>query len=213
MKIRPILLAVPLIYLGVPAGVMAQSSNPRDLRTGKFLVAARKFPDPTFAQAVILLTGYNQDGAMGLIVNRQTTVPIARAVPSAKMSDPVYSGGPVSVPAVYGLLRSPSKPEPATPVFGDIYMIAERALLEKTISASPPAERFRAYLGYCGWGPGQLDNEVEQGAWYIFAGRAEMVFDSEPESLWSRLVALTERQIARAFPSHPHAAGAGRAAP
>ncbi|HXP84699.1 MAG TPA: YqgE/AlgH family protein [Bryobacteraceae bacterium] len=200
MKIPPISLAVLVIYSGVPAGVMAQSSNPRDLRAGKFLVAARKFPDPTFAQTVILLTAYNEDGAMGLIINRQTTVPMARAVPSAKTSDPVYSGGPVSAPAVYGLLRSPSKPESATPVVGDVYMIAERALLEKTLSASPSAERFRAYLGYCGWGGGQLDHEVELGAWYIFAGRAEMVFDTEPESLWNRLVALTEKQIARTDP-------------
>jgi putative transcriptional regulator len=173
-------------------------------------VAARKFPDPTFAQTVIVLTGYNGDGAMGLIINRQTTVPMARAVPSAKTSDPLYSGGPVSAPAVYGLLRSPSQPEPATLVLGDIYMIAEQALLEKTVSASPSAERFHAYLGYCGWGPGQLDKEVELGAWHIFSGRAEMVFDSEPESLWSRLVALTERQIARAIPTRSHDARTGR---
>lgn len=197
MQIRPLPLALLLLSLGAPVGLMAQSSNPRDLRTGQFLVAARKFPDPTFAQTVIVLTSYSQGGAMGLIINRQTIVPMLRAVPVAKTSDPVYSGGPVSVPAVYGLLRSPSRPEQTTPVLGDIYMISERALLEKTVSASPSAERFHAYMGYCGWGRGQLDNEVEQGAWFIFSGRPDMVFDAEPDSLWSRLVALTERQIAR----------------
>jgi putative transcriptional regulator len=200
MQIRPIALALFLISVGAPAA-LAQSSNPRDLRTGKFLVAARKFPDPTFAQTVIVLTRFSEDGAMGLIINRQTNVPMARAVPLARSSDPVYSGGPVGAPTVYGLLRSPSKPDQATPVVADIYMVAERALLEKTVSTSPSADRFRAYLGYCGWGPGQLDHEVELGAWFIFSGRAEMVFDTEPESLWTRLVALTERQIAHSFPT------------
>jgi putative transcriptional regulator len=202
MQIRPTAFVLLLISLGASAG-LAQSPNPRDLRTGKFLVAARKFPDPTFAQTVIVLTRFSEDGAMGLIINRQTTVPMARAVPLARSSDPVYSGGPVGAPTVYGLLRSPSKPDQATPVFGDIYMVAERALLEKTVSTSPSADRFRAYLGYCGWGAGQLDHEVELGAWFIFSGRAEMVFDTEPESLWSRLVALTERQIAQSLPATP----------
>jgi len=102
---------------------------------------------------------------------------------------------------VFGLLRAASKPEDATPVVGDVYMIAERTPLEKTISTSPSAQRFHAYLGYCGWGPRQLDNEVKQGAWYIFSGRADLVFDASPDTLWSRLVALADRQIARAAPS------------
>jgi len=109
----------------------------------------------------------------------------------------------VSVPEVYGLLRSSSKLDDGTPVLGDLYMIAKQALLEKTLSASPPADRFHAYLGYCGWGAGQLEHEVELGAWYVFPGRTEMVFDSEPDSLWNRLVARTEQQIARAQVAPP----------
>jgi putative transcriptional regulator len=195
MKIR----TLPLIGFLAPPRGMAQSSNPRDLRAGKVLVAARKFPDPTFAQTVILLTGYSEDAAIGLIINRQTSLPLSRAVPSATTSDAVYSGGPVSAPAVYGLLRSPSKPEPATAVLRDVYMISERGLLEKTAAASPPSDHFRAYVGYCGWSAGQLDNEVDLGAWYIFSARPEMIFDPEPESLWGRLIAQTEGQIARLF--------------
>lgn len=165
-------------------------------------MAARNFPDPTFAETVILLTHYSEERAMGFIINRQTTVPVARAVPGASGTDPVYSGGPVSLPAAYGLLRSPSPPAQAQLVLGDIYAIMERGLLEKTLSSKVPADRFHAYLGYCGWGTGQLENEVKRGAWYIFFGRAEMVFDAEPDSLWGRLIGLTDHQIARANLPH-----------
>lgn len=200
MRIRFIPFALLLIFLAA-TGLSAQSSNPRDLRTGKFLVAIRKFPDPTFAQTVIVLTRYGENGAMGLIINRRTEVPMARAMPWATSSDPIYSGGPVSAPAVYGLLRAPFQPQQATPVLGDIYMIAERDQIQKVVTAAPARDHFHAYVGYCGWGPGQLENEVEEGAWYIFSGRAEMVFDREPASLWERLVSLTEQHIARLIPA------------
>jgi putative transcriptional regulator len=203
METRPIpfrsaAAVVPFLLLGMPPGAGAQSVDIRDLHTGRVLVAARNFPDPTFAESVILLTQYSEQGAMGFILNRQTTVPVARAVPGASGSDPVYSGGPVSLPAVYGLLRSPSQLAQGKLVLGDIYAIMERELLEKTLSSKVPADRFHAYLGYCGWGPGQLDNEVKRGAWFIFFGRADMVFDAEPDSLWGRLIGLTDHQIARA---------------
>jgi putative transcriptional regulator len=223
--VRLAIISAPLLALcGMPPAA-AQSVEPHDLRTGRILVAARNFPDPTFAESVILLTQYSEEGAMGFIINRQTTASVARAVPGANSSDPMYSGGPVSAPAVYGLLRSPVfpvqgspatsnpnqananqpnanqvKPAQARLVLGDIYMIMERDLLEKTVSSKVPADRFHAYLGYCGWGPGQLENEVKHGAWYIFNGRVEMVFDDEPDSLWGRLIGLTEHRIARAMP-------------
>lgn len=208
MILRPIAAAALLCGI-MPPGGMAQSVEPRDLRAGRILVAARNFPDPTFAESVILLTQHSEEGAMGFMLNRQTATPVARLVPGAKSFDTVYSGGPVSVPSVYGLLRSPShlaaqaktesaKPEASKLVLGDIYMIMERELLEKTLSANVPSDQFHAYLGYCGWAPGQLENELKRGAWYIFFGRADMVFDPEPDSLWGRLIGLTDRQIARA---------------
>jgi putative transcriptional regulator len=178
----------------------AQSTRVEDLAPGKLLVAPRDAPDPHFSETVILLIDYNQQGAMGLIVNRQTTVSLSRALQDLKgtkgRSDLAYSGGPVETSAVLALLRARAKPEDARRVFGDVHLISSRALLEKTLAAGTDSGEFRVYLGYAGWGPRQLQKEVELGGWHIFPGDADLVFDPDPGSAWRRLIRRTETQVA-----------------
>ena len=85
----------------------------------------------------------------------------------------------------------------AAKVVGDVYLVANKQLLEKTLASKVDPERFRVFVGYSGWTEPQLENEVDLGAWYIFRGDAEAVFDSDPESLWPRLIRETELRIAR----------------
>jgi len=63
--------------------------------------------------------------------------------------------------------------------------------------AGKGSSELRVYLGYCGWNRGQLETEVKQGGWYIFDGSAGLVFDSNPSTLWSRMITRTELDIAR----------------
>lgn len=178
----------------------AQSTRVKDLAVGKLLVAPRNAPDPSFARTVILLIQHDGQSAVGLMVNRRTKIPISLALekwgPAKDKADPVYMGGPVEVSGVLALLRSPGKPADATRVFEDVYVAAARTPMEKALAAGTGPAGFRLYLGYCGWGAGQLENEVELGVWYIFSGNAGLVFDSDPGSLWSRLIARTEERIA-----------------
>jgi putative AlgH/UPF0301 family transcriptional regulator len=85
----------------------AQSKKPEDLAVGKMLVTPRHAPDPLFAESVILLVRYDETGALGLMVNRRTTVPISRALReldgAAAHSDPVFVGGPVQLEMVFAL--------------------------------------------------------------------------------------------------------------
>jgi putative transcriptional regulator len=184
----------------------AQSTRVQDLGIGKLLVARRDSRDPIFAETVILLVRYDHDGTVGLAINRRTSVPISRALQSLKgtrgRSDPVYAGGPVEMQNVLALLRANTMPEGATHVSGKIYLGSTKLLLEKTLLGRADPGEFRVYLGYCGWGPGQLENEAGQGLWHIFAGDADLVFDSEPDTLWSRLIAHVGQRIARGrFPT------------
>jgi len=173
-----------------------------NLGTGKFLVARRGLPSPVFAQSVIFLTHYDRKGAMGLIVNRPTDVPLSRAlreIPGSQArEDFLYEGGPVENRGVLALLRSRASVEDAQHVVGDVYLIASKALLEKTLANRPLPSAFRVYLGYSGWGPGQLEREMEFGSWHVLDPGAEAAFDKDPETLWSRLIQLTELQIAQA---------------
>ena len=178
----------------------SQSTDVKDLGIGKLLVSARGLPDPNFVNSVVLLIQHDQQGTLGLMVNRRTRAPISRVLRDLKMgkegSDPVYLGGPVELDAVFGLTRSRKKLEGATSVVNEVYLLSNKTLLEKTLTASPGPGDFRLYIGYCGWAGGQLENEVMQGGWWIFNADANLVFDPDPPSVWSRLIARAERQIA-----------------
>jgi putative transcriptional regulator len=180
--------------------VPVQSKNTKDLGPGKLLVASRDLGDENFAETVLLLVHYDEASVVGLILNRRTDVTVSRvfkALEAAKdRSDEVYLGGPVEEDGVFGLLQSRTKVENAEPVLGDVYMTSSKALLEKTIAAKTDSKVFHLYLGYAGWTNAQLQNEVEAGAWYVFQANAGIVFDSDPDSLWTRLIRRTEEKIA-----------------
>lgn len=190
-----------ILSVALAVGAAAQTdARLKQLAAGKFLVSRRELPDPNFAGAVVLLVRYDEEGTMGLILNRRTEAPISRALEELKeakgRSDPVYVGGPVQRTAVLGLLRSNGKPPESRHVFADVYLVSTKALLEKSLGTASNA--FRVYLGFAGWAPGQLEYEVELDTWHIFRGDAGMVFDPDPDSLWSRLIRRTELRIAMA---------------
>jgi len=164
------------------------------------LVASRDLPDPSFAKTVILLVQYDEDGVVGLILNRRSKVPISRVlgeVAGAKeRPDPVYAGGPVGRTEVLALVRSHHPSGDAKRVLGDVFLVSSKEDMEKTFAAAADADTVHVYLGYSGWTEPQLENELDLGAWYIFPGSAKAVFDSDPDSLWERLIRETEMRIA-----------------
>lgn len=189
------------IVLTCVGPVRAQSQRPEDLAPGKMLVAPREGRDPLFAQTVILLVRYDATGAVGLVLNRPSDIAISRAlrqIPgSAKHTDSVFVGGPVELETVMAISRSPRKPEGADNIFGGLYLLAAKTALIKALGEPQDSSGLRVYLGYCGWGPNQLDNEVRQRGWFIFDRNENLAFDKEPGTLWTRLVEKTETRIVR----------------
>jgi putative transcriptional regulator len=183
----------------------AQFIRAEDLGAGKLLVASRDLGDPNFAQTVVLLVQYDEDGVVGLIVNRRSKTPISRLLDDVKgaknRSDPIYAGGPVGRTEVVALLRSPHPAGDAKHVVGDVFLVSSKQELERTFSSPIDSDRLRVYLGYAGWTGPQLEHELELGAWYIFPGSATAVYDSDPDSLWTRMIRATELRIARAGPA------------
>jgi putative transcriptional regulator len=169
-----------------------------DLADGRLLIARRSLPDPNFESAVVLLIHYDKEkGAMGLVLNRRTTLPIYRVFPDRaelrSRKDTVFSGGPVERSAVFALLRSSEKPSTAQRVINDVYLVTAKVDLDKAAGGS---NEFRVFLGYSGWSPSQLEREVEIGTWHILPAETKLVFDSEPETMWMRLIARTEMRMA-----------------
>jgi putative transcriptional regulator len=177
----------------------AQSTRTKDLAAGKFLVASRNLLDPNFVETVVLLVDYQEDGVVGLVVNRRTRIPVSKALTVAEAKrrlDPVYVGGPVEESVVMALARLGTNPEGARQVSGDLYLISTKSLLAKTMASSLEASAFHVYLGYAGWTGPQLRHEVDIGGWFIFPGNATQVFDPDPATLWTRLIEKAEMQVA-----------------
>jgi putative transcriptional regulator len=179
---------------GLAASGVAAAPGPRiersALAAGRFLVAAPKLRDANFARSVVLIVDYDETGALGLIINRPTQVRLSTALPHlpaiADRADRIYVGGPVAAQRVVLLIRAPEVPPNAGLVFEDVYVSSDLATLEA--AAADEATRFRAYAGYAGWAPGQLDGEVLRGDWYVAPAQAEVVFSADPESVWPELI-------------------------
>ncbi len=195
-----------------PSLLPAQSRKPQDLAVGKLLVVPREAPDPLFAESVILLVHYDQSSSLGLIVNRRSTVSIARALhelkDAGKHPDPIFVGGPVEMTGVMALIRSQPEPREATHVLGSTYLLTSKQGLERALKGRDSADNLRVYVGYCGWAGGQLEREVGLGGWYIFDGKEDLIFDAKPDGLWKRLIGLTELEIAGSFRANPIARNA-----
>ena len=175
----------------------------RKLKRGVYLVASRKLLDPNFVQTVILLIEYNSQGAVGLIINRETDVRLRKVLPEIgvlrRSKDTVFVGGPVGVDQLLILVRTDSSPKDAYRIMDELYVISSLEVLEHLLKQKGEDVAFRAYAGYAGWAPGQLDSEVARGDWYVVAADLETVFSQEPESVWLQFIERSTAQWTKAF--------------
>jgi putative transcriptional regulator len=182
-----------------PVVCRAQSQSAADLAQGKILVSPRDSPDPHFANSVILLARYSPGGALGLMLQYKSDLTVKKipALKTAgKRTDSVFIGGPVDLPTVLMLERSATEPPGSSLLVTDnLYLLAaEPSILAALKDQS--ASDLRIFIGYSGWGPGQLEREVRRHGWYIFQYDESLVFDPHPETLWERMVEKTGRSIA-----------------
>lgn len=161
-----------------------------DLAAGKFLVATKNLGDPNFRETVVLLTRYNPAGAMGIIVNRPTTISVKKFIPASNSTAGVYFGGPVELGGLIILQQSESKGSER--IIPGVFLVADPDLVQKAAGSSGA----RLFAGYAGWGAGQLDHEMRVGSWHVFPGDARLVFHAEPETVWQKLIRRTELLIA-----------------
>ena len=146
---------------------------------GQLLIAAPSLFD-YFRRSVVLVLEHSPEGAMGVVLNRESETPVADAVPVlaqlAADGELVRIGGPVSPEAVVALGEFDDVAEAGTLVVGSVGTLDPDA-------ENGSLRRLRVYAGYAGWGPGQLDHELEQEAWLVLPARPGDPF--EDGDLWS----------------------------
>ena len=159
---------------------------------GRLLIADRKLGDANFSQSVVLLLEYSPQSALGLIVNRPAGVSPSALLPDvsalAQYDGPVYLGGPVGIEMLVLLVRGCESLAHTERVFDDVCYSGSPELLDHLTGDGATPSRLRFYVGYAGWGPGQLDLEIARGDWHVVEARDERVFSEEPRALWERLV-------------------------
>lgn len=178
----------------LPAAVVLALSAPAvaDLAPaqGRLLVATPQLQDPNFVEAVILIIAHDEEGTLGLIINRPSEVRPGELFPdlagAAAYDGRLYLGGPVARTNALALIRAERRPPPeAERVFDGIYASGSISVL----ADNPGGEaRVRLYLGHAGWAPGQLEAEIDWGSWRVLPGEADLVFATAPEELWGRLI-------------------------
>ncbi|MBN9890054.1 YqgE/AlgH family protein [Salipiger abyssi] len=167
------------------------ASGTTDL-TGHMLIAMPGMGDPRFEQAVVFLCAHSDEGAMGLIVNKPSgDVTMAGLLEQLSITPvpgldrrQVHFGGPVEMGRGF-VLHSPDYQSGLTTlqVDGEFHMTGTLDVLETIARGDGPA-RWMAMLGYAGWGPGQLEEELAQNGWLVCDASPELVFDIADASKW-----------------------------
>src|SRR4051812_6916881 len=151
--------------------------------------------DPNFKRSVVLLCKHNDDGALGVVVNRPlvTTGRVVVHLDPPVSTDrelEVWIGGPVEPERSWILVGDESLDEAQShgvPIAAGLYLSTSPALLQRLLAPNPP-QRTRLILGYSGWGPGQLEAELQASAWLMSDVDRNLIFDTPPEQMWEQAI-------------------------
>ena len=150
---------------------------------GQLLVAAPILTDPNFQRTVVFVAEHGEEGAMGLVLNRPTETSVGDAVPElagiAGDEEPLFVGGPVSTGSVLAVAELDDPNDASELLFGAVGFVQELDV---------PVVRGRIFLGYAGWGAGQLESELEEESWLVLPAVADDLFSDDPEGLWSSVL-------------------------
>ena len=162
-----------------------------DRLSGYLLVAGPSLGDPNFDRTIVYLLEHGPEGALGVVLNRPSELQVIDALPewSATAGRPsvIFSGGPVEAGVAIGLarVRDPLECAGWSAVASDVGTV-DLAMDPGAIAAG--IEIARVFVGYAGWGRGQLDEELSAGAWFAIEGEADDLFTDDPEHLWGEIL-------------------------
>jgi putative transcriptional regulator len=149
---------------------------------GKFLVAKPILRDPNFARCVVVLLAHNDEGALGLIVNRPAA--------TEELPLPLFDGGPCASAGLFLLHGNAAWTDGEGPQeIAPGVFVGDAGVFERAGKSGPEMRRrVRVFRGYAGWGGGQLERELAVGDWAVMPASGELLFDTPVADLWKHLV-------------------------
>ena len=183
-------------------------------KASRLLLATPLLGDPNFRRTVILVVEHEvTEGTLGIVLNRPTKVPVGKVLEewTELATDPsvVFKGGPVAPTSPLALALVPGKDEPlGWRALDGAPALARLGLLDLGAPPrllGPAIQSLRVFAGYAGWSPGQLEAEIDEGAWYVLTAEPGDAFTARPELLWHDVLRRQEGDLAllATYPDDP----------
>ncbi len=184
-----------------------QMSKVARVRQGSLLISEPFLPDPNFKRKVVLLCEHNTEGTVGFILDNPLEVSIQEAIPDFPEFDAkLFIGGPVQTDTLHFIHDVGDMLEGSTKVLDGVYWGGNFEALKILIDTGQvtPAN-FRFFLGYSGWGAGQLRHELRDKSWIVTEGSREQIFKEKPDDLWKKVLRNMGKEyaIVSNFPEDP----------
>jgi putative transcriptional regulator len=179
----------PTSAAGAPRPDVPSAQMPGNSLTAILLVAQGVVADPNFGGSIVVVMNNLGPAPIGIIINRPMPLTVSRFFPKlkrlAQLQDKMYFGGPVEFPdTVWYLFRAKTAPASAIRVCDGVYVSSDHKLLLKLLQRDNPMQGLRIFVGHAGWYPGQLQAEIEGGAWTPKPADADSIFNPEPQLPW-----------------------------
>jgi putative transcriptional regulator len=202
------LACLALAALGLPASrlqaALPGQTQPPDQSSlaGQLLVASPSIGDPRFHRSVILMVKHDGKGALGIVLNRQlgerslasVLAALGEKDDAATGSVRIFLGGPVNPEAGFVLHSSEYRRPGTVDIDGHVAMTSDREILRDIARKQGPRKSLIAF-GYAGWGPGQLEGELKQGAWFIATQDEKLIFDQDRDKVWDAAMARRTQDL------------------
>lgn len=157
---------------------------------GRLLISEPFITDLQFKRSVILIGDHNEEGSVGFILNKPMTLLSNEVVPDLlNYNFPLFYGGPVEPNTLHFIHKVGALIENAQPIGNGIYWGGDMDMVNDLLKRKVVTpDEFRFFVGYSGWASNQLQDEIEEKAWWVAEGNDEIVFDDDLENMWKRIV-------------------------
>lgn len=188
----PLLIGALLLALAAPLASAVDFNQETAI-----LVAKREMHDRVYGSSVIVVRPLGQDRHLGFIVNKPTSMTLGKLfpkhLPSQKVVDPVYLGGPMGPEVIFAMVKGRESPGGRSlQLTPGLYVAFDSAVVDRIIESKPDEARF--FAGMVLWQPGELAQEIRRGLWYVLDPQADLVLSKSTDRLWETLVGRAERK-------------------
>jgi putative transcriptional regulator len=193
-------LSIPALFMAacaIAAIAWLAPARAEDSDESMILIAKRQLKDRLYSSSILIARPIGAERHVGFIINKPTQVTLGKLFPtheaSRKVTDPVFLGGPVGPEVIFALVQGRESPGGRSlKILDDLYLAIDSDVVDRVIEKRSAQARF--FAGMVLWRPGELQDEIKRGLWYLQNPKAEIVLRKPTEGMWEELLGRSERK-------------------